>query len=473
MNKTKYLSLALALMAMWGTTAEIKAQSFVADKVVAVVGNSAILYSDVVKQADEITLERREMNYTPERSAENEALEALMLQKLLYNQAQIDSIDISYAMGQISSYAEDMVNQLILQAGSLQKYEAQEGRRAFEIKYEIIERLSEYQYAQDMMATVTRNITITPGEVERHFKKMSKDELPIIPEQYVYAQITKFPKSSEGAKQRTKERLLEIRERILNGTRFDMMARMYSVDPGSALKGGELPPMPKNQFDPAFGEALAKLRPGQVSGIVESTYGLHIIQLIRMEGENYVARHILLKPIFSDDELQETLTTLDSIADVIRNGELTFAEAALRESDDAGSRLNGGLVTNIDAMKMNQMSNPEAATTKFFKDQVAPADYKELAKLKIGEISPAVLSFNAKGDQMGKILSPVEIIPSHRADMSTDYLVLEQLALEEKKQKYFDEWLSGKISSMYIRIDPSFDTSQFDRKEWSKSQSTK
>lgn len=470
MNKSRYISAFLTLFAVCGISTSAVAQSFTADKVVAVVGNSAILYSDVVKQADEIILERREMNYTPDRSAENEALEALLLQKLLFNQAQIDSVDISYAQGQIRTYAEEMVNELITQAGSLQKFEAQEGRPAFEIKDEIINRLEEYQYAQDMMATVTRDIKVTPGEVERHFRRLTKDELPIIPEQYVYAQITRFPKSSESAKQRTKERLLEIRERILNGARFDMMARMYSVDPGSALKGGELPPMAKNQFDPAFGEALAKLRPGQISGIVESTYGLHIIQLIRMEGENYVARHILLKPIFSDDELQETLTTLDSIADIIRRSEMTFAEAALRFSDDAGSRLNGGLVTNIDAMKMNQIANPEAATTKFYKDQVAPADYKELAKLKIGEISPAILSYNAKGDQMGKILSPVEIIPSHRADMNSDYLTLEQMALEEKKMNYFDEWLDKKIQSMYIRIDSSFDTSQFERQAWARKQ---
>ena len=470
MNKSRYISAFLTLFAVCGISTSAVAQSFTADKVVAVVGNSAILYSDVVKQADEIILERREMNYTPDRSAENEALEALLLQKLLFNQAQIDSVDISYAQGQIRTYAEEMVNELITQAGSLQKFEAQEGRPAFEIKDEIINRLEEYQYAQDMMATVTRDIKVTPGEVERHFRRLTKDELPIIPEQYVYAQITRFPKSSESAKQRTKERLLEIRERILNGARFDMMARMYSVDPGSALKGGELPPMAKNQFDPAFGEALAKLRPGQISGIVESTYGLHIIQLIRMEGENYVARHILLKPIFSDDELQETLTTLDSIADIIRRGEMTLAEAALRFSDDAGSRLNGGLVTNIDAMKMNQIANPEAATTKFYKDQVAPADYKELAKLKIGEISPAILSYNAKGDQMGKILSPVEIIPSHRADMNSDYLTLEQMALEEKKMNYFDEWLDKKIQSMYIRIDSSFDTSQFERQAWARKQ---
>jgi peptidyl-prolyl cis-trans isomerase SurA len=470
MNKSRYISAFLTLLAVCGISTSAVAQSFTADKVVAVVGNSAILYSDVVKQADEIILERREMNYTPDRSAENEALEALLLQKLLFNQAQIDSVDISYSQGQIRSYAEDMVNELILQAGSLQKFESQEGRPAFEIKDEIINRLEEYQYAQDMMATVTRDISVTPGEVERHFRRLTKEELPIIPEQYIYAHITRFPKSSESAKQRTKERLLEIRERILNGTRFDMMARMYSVDPGSALKGGELPPMAKNQFDPAFGEALAKLRPGQISGIVESSYGLHIIQLVRMEGDNYVARHILLKPIFSDDELQETLTSLDSIADIIRRGEMTFAEAALRFSDDAGSRLNGGLVTNIEAMKMNQIANPEAATTKFYKDQVAPADYKELAKLKIGGISPAILSYNAKGDQMGKILSPVEIIPSHRADMSTDYLVLEQMALEEKKMKYFDEWLDKKIQSMYIRIDSSFDTSQFERQAWARKQ---
>ncbi len=464
----RYTKLFLALMLAAGCVTDMMGQAFVADKVVAVVGNSAILYSDVIKQADEITIERREMNYTPERSAENEALEALMLQKLLYNQAQIDSINIDYALSVIREDVDDMVSRLIIEAGSLQALESREGRRAFEIKEELYERLAEFQYAREMMGTVTSGVKVTPGEVERFFKKQSKEELPIIPEQYVYAQITKFPKSSDGAKQRTKERLLEIRERILNGARFDMMARMYSVDPGSALKGGELPPMSKSQFDPAFGDVLSKLRPGQISGIVESSYGFHIIQLVRMEGENYVARHILLKPIFSDDELYETLTILDSIGDVIRNGELTFAEAALRESDDAGTRLNGGLVTNIDAMKMSGNYSASSATTRFFKDQVAPADYKELAKLKIGEISPAVLSYNAKGDQMGKILSPVEIIPSHRADMATDYIVLEQMALEQKKMEYFDEWLEKKIEGMYIRVDDSFDLSQFERQAWNK-----
>lgn len=464
----RYSKFVVILLFVVGFVTNSFGQAFVADKVVAVVGNSAILYSDVVKQADEIMLERREMNYTPDRSAENEALEALMLQKLLYNQAQIDSVNIDYALADIRNDVDDMVNQLILEAGSLQAFEAREGRPAFDIKEELYERLAEYRYAQEMMMTVTNGVKVTPGEVERHFKKLSKEELPIIPEQYVYAQITKFPKSSENAKQRTKERLLEIRERILNGTRFDMMARMYSVDPGSAFKGGELPPMHKSQFDPAFGEALSKLRPGQISGIVESSYGFHIIQLVRIEGENYVARHILLKPIFSDDELQETLVVLDSIANVIRNGELTFAEAALRESDDAGSRLNGGLVTNVDALKMSGNYSAEAATNRFFKDQVAPADYKELAKLKIGEVSPAVLSYNAKGDQMGKILSIVEIIPSHRADMSTDYLVLEQMTLEQKKMDYFDEWLEKKIQGMYIRVDEEFDLTQFERQAWNK-----
>lgn len=463
----KYTKIVLTLLALLGA-GKLSAQNFIADKVVAVVGSSAILYSDVIKEADEITIERREMNYTPDRSAENEALESLMLQKLLYNQAQIDSINIDYMMSYITNSAEEMVNQLIVEAGSLQKLEAMEGRPAYEIKDELCSRLSEFHYAQEMMNSVTNTVKITPGEVDRFCKGLAKDELPIIPEQYIYAQITKFPKSSDNAKQRTKERLLDIRERILNGARFDMMARMYSVDPVSAFNGGELPPMLKSQFDPAFGDALSKLRPGQISGIVESTYGFHIIQLKSVEGDTYVARHILLKPIFSDDELQETLVVLDSIANVVRSGELTFAEAALRESDDAGSRLNGGLVTNVDAMKMNGISDAAEATTKFYKDQVAPADYKELAKLKIGEISPAILSYNAKGDQMGKILSPVEIIPSHRADIATDYIVLERMALEEKKMKYFDEWLEEKIKGMYVRIDDSFDTSQFERQAWVK-----
>lgn len=458
----KFILLGTALL----MTSTLSAQKVYADKVVAVVGNSAILYSEVADRASQIVEERREINYTPERSAENQALEDLLLQKLLYNQAQIDSVSIDNYMSQIGEYVENQVSGMIAKAGSLKELERQQHRQTYEIKDELRGKIEEYYYAQAMMHSVTENEAVTPGEVERTFKKMKKDDLPIIPEQYVYAQITRYPKSSEGAKQRTKERLLEIRERILNGARFDLMARMYSVDPGTALRGGELPPFTKEQFVQPFVDAVSKLQPGQMSGVVETEYGFHLIQLISHEGDTYMARHILLKPVFADSELQQTLEVLDSVVSAIRDGRATFAEAALRESDDAGSRLNNGIVTNLDLMRSRGQFDPSAATTKFPKDQIDPNDYKVLSTLKIGEISAPYIAFDRRGDQWGKVITPVEIIPSHTADIKTDYLALEQISLSEKKQKKFDDWLDGKIATMYVRIDPSFDLSQFDRKAW-------
>lgn len=465
---TKLLRPTLTAIAVVLCTATLSAQSFYADKVVAVVGSSAILYSDVAEHAAELEQQRREINYTPDRSAESQALEELLLQKLLYNQAQIDSVNIDNRMGQISQYVDQTISDEIAKAGSLHKFEAEQHCTSFEAKERLKQKLVEFYTAQEMTSTVTKGVTITPGEVERFFRKMPKADIPIIPEQYIYAQITRYPSTSENAKQRTKERLLEIRERIINGARFDLMARMYSVDPNTAMKGGELPPFTKEQFVQPFVDAVQKLQPGQISGVVETEFGFHLIQLIRKDGDIYTARHILLKPIFSDDELQQTLEKLDSIAGVIREGKETFAEAALKESDDATSRLNKGIVTNIDMMKARNEYSSSLATTKFAKEDLDPTDYKVLAQLKIGEISAPFLSTDSHSNQWGKIITPVEIIPSHKADIRTDYITLEGLALEEKRQQAFDKWLDEKIKTMYIRIDPSADTSMFDRKEWIK-----
>lgn len=442
------------------------AQQIVADKVVAVVGNSPILYSEVIDYTKTLADNYRSQGYTSEREPMSEALESLMLQKLLYNQALLDSLEINQSS--VSQYLEQMVQQLIEQAGSTQALEKEQGKPIFKIRDEVRTQIEEMLYAEEMRNSIESKISITPGEVDKFFKRIHKDSLPIIPEQYVYAQIVLYPASTKEAKQRTRERLLELRERIINGERFDVLARIYSVCP-SARYGGEIGPSPKQQFLPAFADALGKLSVGQISNVVETEQGLHIIQLLeKTDDERYRFRHILLRPTFTTDEIVHTIERADSITALVRDGKMTFAQAAAEYSDDAYSKKNGGIVSNHDYMEVQNQIDPSLTTTKFLKEAILPDDYKALRNLKIGEISPAFQTEDLMGNIIIKALQMVEIIPTHEADMNKDYLVLQQAALTEKQNREFEKWVNGKIDGMYVRIDPSFKPEDFENKRWFK-----
>ncbi len=234
---------------------------FSADKVVAVVGNSAILYSDLKERGKAITESRREQGYTSDRDIMNEALESLLLQKLLYNQALIDSIGVRNAED-IAQRVDMQIEYMVSQAGSIGALEQQEGMPIYEIRTNMRHKVEEAQYAQMMQNEVMSKVTVTSGEVERFFRDFDKKNLPIVPEQYTYAQITKFPTNTKAAKQRTRERLMEMRERIIDGTRFDLLARMYSQDTGTARQGGEMDYSPLDGFVKPFADALSKLQIG-------------------------------------------------------------------------------------------------------------------------------------------------------------------------------------------------------------------
>ena len=297
------------------------------------------------------------------------------------------------------------------------------------------------------------------------------DSLPLIADQYVYAQITKFPKSMKEAKQRTRERLLDMRERVITGkARFESLARMYSQD-GTAIRGGEMDPTPLSGLDEAFGRALEGLKPGQISEVVESQFGFHIIQLLDKRGQLYHFRHILLHPVFTSDELSETLTQLDSIADLIHKDSITFEKAALLYSDDASSKMNGGLVSNHEVLE-RYMPDAKMTVTKFLKEDFGHfnrlPDYNALIQLEPGEVSGAFLTEDMLSNQMGKIVKLVEVIPAHTASLNEDYLRLEEMALHDKQERAFREWLSKKIDGMYVYIDPEFRDGEFENKHWVK-----
>jgi peptidyl-prolyl cis-trans isomerase SurA len=327
----------------------------------------------------------------------------------------------------------------------------------FQLKRDLREIVREQILTQNMHASLVKDAPITPTEVAKAYKQIPKDSLPIIPTQYVLRQIIVNPPASE-AKFDVRRRLLELRERIVNGEKFSTLAILYSEDPASALRGGELGLRYKQELATAFADAALALKPGQVSPIVETEFGFHIIQLIEKQGNDmFNCRHILLKPQYTADDRNAAFQKLDSIAAVIRTGELSFERAALRLSEDSKTNTSGGL-----------MVNEENLSSRFEKDQLSPADFGVLRNMKEGDISIPYESQDRMGNTQYKIIRLERLIPSHTANLEDDYAIIQQLAKQQRQQAAFEKWIKQKQAATFIRIDPMFDHCKFEREGWRK-----
>ena len=465
------------ILAMWVVALAASAVAFadkrqvVLDRVVAVVGGSSILYSEVSQMAQQLVEQRRAQGYTSDRDPMNEGLEELMKQKLLYNQALIDSVVVG-ADGNIEAQVESMLQEMIAEAGSVKDLETREHMPLFNYRDILRQQVKEQYYAQEMRMDIVKNVVVTPGEVERYYNQLKEEDKPLVPEQFVYAHIVRFPASQEEAKRRTRERLLDMRERIISGrSSMAVLARTYSQDPGSAMKGGEYPPGPLTNLTAPFAEALAKLKPGQISEVVESMYGFHIIELID-EPKNgmYHYRHILLKPVYTVEEENEPLKFLDSLSTVIKADSITFEAAAMEFSQDDLTKMNGGLVTNHDLLIRFNANNVKYTATKFRREDFSDKqqDYMNLIRMKEGDVSSAFVTTDINGNVISKIVKMLRIIPTHSASMEEDYVTIEEMALTEKKNGVFDKWMREKIDGLYVHIDPDFREGEFEYDNWVK-----
>ncbi|MFI3281971.1 MAG: peptidylprolyl isomerase [Rikenellaceae bacterium] len=448
-------------------------QRVMLDKVVAVVGNSPILYSEVLMNAEQLVEKRRAEGYTSDRDPQNEVLESLMEQRLLANQARIDSLEVNLIA--INSQVSDHVNAMVEQAGGIAALEASQNMKLFSIRENLRVKYEEQAYATAMRREIISELSVVPGEVEHYFNSMKKEDIPLIGDQYTYAQITKLPTSVEDAKRRVKERLLEMRGRVVRGeTRFSVLAQMYSVDPGSAYKGGEMSAQPASAFVAPFAEALEGLIPGQVSEIVETEFGFHIIELIDNAGGMYHCRHILLRPTYTTDEIAEPTKFLDSILVEIKRDSITFETAAKLHSDDKASKMNGGVVSNHDLLQRYNVNDAKLTVTKFLKEDFGSRGYKSiddfmaLSKLQVGEISEPFATEDMVGNQQSKIVKLLNIIPAHPANLELDYLRIEELALDDKMERVFNEWLTKHVESMYVYITPELRSDDYNNKAWLK-----
>ena len=423
----------------------------VIDKVIAVVGGEMIMLSDLEQ---EISVARFR-GVISEANLRCEILENLLLQKLLLAQARVDSLTVSEET--VEARVNDYVRSMIVSLGSEKAVEQYWKKPIFKIKDDARNMLREQSLAQQMQAQLVQGIKITPIEIEKFYKKLPKDSLPDVPDQYTIRQIVLIPQE-ESAKFEVRERLLELRERILNGERFSSLAVAYSEDPGSALRGGEYGLSPIDQWTKAFRDVLITMKPEQVSPIVETEYGLHIIQLIEKQGNDMVNfRHILMKPKYSSEEKTASLQKLDSIADLIRQDSISFPTAALRFSQDKDTRMNGGLQVN-----------PYNLSSRFEKDQLNSADYFAMQNMKVGDISVSFEAQDDKGQTQYKIIQLASHIPMHTATFTDDYALIQQMALSSRQDEAFEEWVKKKQMSILIRIDPEYTNCNFAYPGWIK-----
>lgn len=404
------------------------------DQVVAVVGNSAVLESDLINQVKQ--METQGMNLGSEPFCT--VLDEILYQKLLYNQAVLDSVEVGD--DHVEQVLDRRIRYFIQQIGSREKLEAYYGKSVDELKEEFREVVYEQELSQQMERTITANVNVTPAEVRYFFNNLSEDSIPMVESELVLAKIVKTPPVQEEEMELVRSRLEEFRERVLKGERFATLAIMYSEDPGSSRNGGELGFYGRGDLFPEFEAVAFSLRPGEVSDIVETQAGYHIIQMIERRGEQINVRHILLRPKISPQDMIKAKNELDSIRTLIMNDEITFAEAALTLSDDP-NRINEGL-----------MVNPYTGTNRFRVDEIEPSLFFEIDKLEVGEVTPPMPVTTEDGQQAYQIIYLKSRRDAHLANLQEDYDYIQQIALRQKEHKAITRWVNRKLENTYVFV---------------------
>ncbi|WP_294613219.1 peptidylprolyl isomerase [uncultured Bacteroides sp.] len=440
-----------ALALLTGSTAY--GQDNVIDEVVWVVGDEAILKSEVEEARMSAQYEGRKFDGDPYCVIPEE----IAVQKLFLHQAALDSIEV--AESEVIQRVDYMTNMYIANIGSREKMEEYFNKTSSQIRETLRDNAREGLKVQKMQQKLVGEIKITPAEVRRYFKDLPQDSIPYIPTQVEVQIITQQPKIPLDEIEDVKSRLREYTERVNKGESFSMLARLYSDDRGTAINGGEMPFTGRGYLDPAFANVAFNLQdPNKVSKIVESEYGFHIIQLMEKRGDRIKVRHILLKPHVPEEALMSGIARLDSIADDIRSGKFTFEEAASVLSQDKDTRNNHGL-----------LPNPQTNTSKFEMQELPPEIAKVVDNMKVGEISEAFTMIPQKtGKEECVIVKLKSRINGHKATISEDYQNLKEIVLEKRRDEMLDKWIREKQKHTYVRINDNWKNCSFKYPGWVK-----
>ncbi len=429
-------------------------QNNVIDEVVWVVGDEAILKSDVENERLNAQYEGRKFDGDPYCIIP----EQLAVQKLFLHQAEIDSIEVSEQ--EVLSRLEQQTNWLIDQIGSKEKMEEYYNKTSTQIREMLRENIRNSLTVQKMQQEIMGDIKIVPADVRRYFKDLPQDSIPFIPTQVEVQILTFEPKIPQEEIERVKKTLRDYTERIETGEiAFGTLARLYSEDPGSARRGGEYGFQGRGEVVPEFANVVFNLTdPKKVSKVFETEYGFHIAQLIEKRGDRVSYRHILLKPKVEEKDLEASLLRLDSIAKDIRNAKFSFDEAASFLSHDKDTRNNHGL-----------MANPNTGTARFEMQDLAQVS-QEIAKtvdeMNVGEISDPFIMVNNKGKEVCAIVKLKTRIDGHKATITEDYQRLKSIVQSKRGEEKLQKWIVDKQKSTYVRINDNWVKCDFKYPGW-------
>ena len=446
-----------ALLLMLFAAVSVYGQDNVIDEVVWVVGDEAILKSDVESERLNAQYEGRKFDGDPYCIIP----EQLAVQKLFLHQAAIDSIEVSEqeVIGQVERRTNWLIEQV---GGSKEKLEEYYNKTSTQIREMLRENIRDGLTVQKMQQHIVGEIKITPAEVRRYFKDLPQDSIPFVPTQVEVQIVTLEPKIPLEEVERVKKTLRDYTDGINSGKMsFATYARVYSEDPGTARRGGELGFMGKGELVPEYANVAFNLQdPNKVSKIVETEFGFHIIQLIEKRGDRINTRHILLKPKVEEKDLEAALVRLDSIADDIRNQKFTFDDAATYISQDKDTKNNHGL-----------MANKNTGTARFEMQDLAQVS-QEVAKMvenmNVGEISRAFTMINDKGKEVCAIVKLKSRINGHKATISEDYQRLKAIVMEKRSEDKLEKWIKEKQKHTYVRINEKWQKCDFKYPGWIK-----
>jgi len=420
-------------------------EEIIVDQVVAVVGQNVIKLSDI-----ENTYVQMRMRQGAGNSQENRChiLENILMTKLMVHKGLVDSVEV--ADEEVEQQVQYYLKNYVRQYGGKEQLRQATGYSYEEFHDIYFDLLKDRILSQRVEYNLTQNVKITPAEVSAYYQRIPTDSLPTIAESYELAEIVLRPQVSEEERDRIRTELNKLRERVLNGEKFSMLATLYSQDPGSAKKGGELGFFSRGDMVSEFEAAAFALKPGEVSPVIETSFGFHIIQLIERRGNTVNARHILMKAQPSSEDMLAARIRLDSIAHEVQLGNIAFDEAARRFSE-VDSRQVGGT-----------MANPNTGGNSFTKEEFSSL-YPgiSVSSMNAGEVSPATAMQDDEGQTVYRIVSMVRRKPAHVANLTDDYDKIYNAALQESKNKKIVEWASRMIKNTYVYIVDDFKSCDF------------
>lgn len=422
----------------------------IVDEIIAVVGNEVVLSSDIETQY----LQYLSQGYTDSEEVRCQIIEDVLYQKLLVHQAKLDSTDVSE--DDVNQELDSRLNSFISQLGSEEALEEYFKKSTSELKIEFYEIIYNQLLTQRMQSSITSSVSITPEEVKLFFQEMKKSsDIPVMPTTLEISQIIKIPEITLDEKSRIRKKLISFRDRIKNGEDFTVLATLYSDDTESAKNGGELGFVGRGALVPEFESAAFSLKGDQISEVIETQFGYHIIQLIERRGETVNVRHILLKPKVSSASLLEAKTQLEKVENLMKSEEITFEEAARFHSDDV-SKNNGGLLIN-----------PQTGSSLFTVEEL-PLNIRYSAdRMNEGDVSSISQFVMDDGKKAYRIIKITRKLKEHSANLIDDFSLINDAALNEKKQQKISKWVDKNITTTYIRFDYDYNNCDV-LKKWKK-----